>query len=188
MGGGNDPSYDNTYKDCVKSKKTLSDVQKCLEESLERVIKCTTTMLDNYFKAFPNSRILHSGYDLPCENALCDLSVTGSYDANWCGFNHTCTGELLLTFHNYYLGGLSQRYKQPQYKTLNMLGTSQKAGGVKGADIGKPVLSQGSPCQWTTLCVHPTYKSPSSNLIGEVFWNEYFSKQFSTNGVVVRAR
>jgi hypothetical protein len=183
--GGNDPSYDDTYKACVKGKKTLSEVEKCLEGSVGRAAKCTETMMDNYFKAFPNSRVLHSGYDLPCENALCDLTVTGSYDANWCGFNKTCTNEMFLTFHNTYLGTLNKRYKSPQYTTLNLVGASQKAAGIKGADVGKPVLTEGSPCQWTVLCVHPKYKSPSSNLIGEVFWDQYFSKQFTLGSVVV---
>jgi hypothetical protein len=181
--GGNDIAFDRPMKSCAKASKTFDEITKCLHDASERAKVCTETLLDNFFKAFPKSRVLHSGYDLPCENAYCELTITGSYDANWCGFNHTCTNELMEKFHGFYLGELSQRYSAPQYTTLNMLGTSQKAGGVPGADVGKPVLTKGSPCQWTVLCVHPKYKSPPAVAIGEVFWSQYFSKQ--TGGSVV---
>lgn len=175
--GGNDLLGDNTFKRCAKGAKTFDNMLKCMEEATAKVMKCTETMLDNFFKAFPKSRVLQSGYDLPCEDLLCDLTVTGWYDSGWCGFNSTCLNTMMERFQEYHLGGLSRKYAQPQYTVLNLLGTSQKAGGVAGADVGKPVLSQGSPCQWMALCVHPRYKSPAANLIGEVFWNQYFSKQ-----------
>merc|ERR1712096_157315 len=107
------------------------------------------------------------------------------YDAKWCGNNHTCTNSLLENFHRLYIDGLGKKYAQPQYTTLKLIGASQKAGGVPGADVGKPVLTQGSPCKWTTLCVHPKYKSPPAKLIGEVFWSEYFSKQTQSSRVLV---
>lgn len=183
--GGNDMTYDEPMKACAKTAKTFEDMDECLHLAVGRAVACSETLLGNYFKAFPKSRVLHSGYDLPCENILCDATITGSYDAGWCGGNHTCLNVLMENFHHYYIDGLGQKYSQPQYSTLNMLGTSQKAGNVPGADIGKPVLSQGSPCQWTTICVHPVYKSPAANLIGEVFWDQYFSKQLSNRTVIV---
>lgn len=183
--GGNDIAYDQAYKKCAKSAKVFDDMVQCLKAASSRAMKCTETMFDNYFKAFPKSRVLQSGYDLPCENLYCDVTITGSYDARWCGSNHTCLNTLMEKFHELYIGGLSQKYAGSHYSVLNLLGTSQKAGGVAGADIGKPVLSQGSPCQWTTLCVHPKYKSPPADLIGEVFWNQYFSKQTQSSSLVV---
>jgi hypothetical protein len=183
--GGNDLVYDSEYHSCAKGAKAYDDMMQCLESATKRASKCTETLLDNYFHAFPKSRVLHSGYDLPCEDALCDYTITGLYDAGWCGRNHTCLNTLMEKFHGLYLGGLSQKYAKPEYTTLNLLGTSQKAGGIPGADIGRPVLTQGSPCQWTTICVHPKYKSPSANLIGEVFWNDFFSKQPHNDAVIV---
>lgn len=181
--GGNDMAYDVPLKACAKTAKTFADMEDCTRQAVDRAMKCTEVLLDNYFKFFPHSRVLHSGYDIPCENVYCMATVTGWFDAGWCGlFNHTCMNTLMERFHHYYLDqGLSKKYSEPQYTTLNMLGTSQKAGGVPGAEVGKPVLTQGSPCHWTLGCIHPKYKSPPADAIGEVFWTHYFSKQAQNN-------
>merc|ERR1712232_1119862 len=184
--GGNDPLRDRTVRACAQTAKTFSDMEDCLRGAVDRAINCSETLLDNYFKVFPRSRVLQSGYDLPCENTLCEATLVGRFDAGWCGwYNHTCTNTLMERFHYYYLDqGLSKKYSEPQYSTLNILGTSQKAGGVPGADVGKPVLSEQSPCKWTAVCVHPAYKSPAADAIGEVFWDQYFSKQAQSSILV----
>jgi len=39
------------------------------------------------------------------------------------------------------------------------------------------VLSQGSKCEWETLCVHPKYGTPAGDAWGEAMWELFFSKQ-----------
>merc|ERR1711972_851078 len=64
---------------------------------------------------------------------------------------------------------------QPQYNGLNILGAGQKAAGIPGADVGKPVLDQGGPCKWNDGCVHPKPGSPAAEAVGEAFWDLFFS-------------
>ena len=81
------------------------------------------------------------------------------------------------TYENLYLADLIAKYPQPQYTGLYFIGASQKAWGVPGADVGKPVMTQGSNCKWVTECVHPKYNSPSGKAWGEAFWDFYFKNQ-----------
>lgn len=175
--GGNDIAFDKPMRACAKEAKTFEDMTECVHAASARAKKCTESLLDNFWKEFPKSHVMQSGYDLPCENWWCDLTMTGSYDAGWCGSNNTCLNSLIERFHHFYVGELSQKYAQQPYAGLNILGTAQKAGGIPGADVGHPDLTQGSPCQWETLCVHPKYGTPAATAVGEAFWSLYFSKQ-----------
>lgn len=166
---------------CAKKAPTFDDMVECIRETVRTTSNCTATLLDNYWKVFPKSKVMHSGYDLPCENLWCDLTITGIYDAGWCGrlrLNHTCLNELQVKFHKIYIEGLTDRYRdvQPGYTGINIHGAGQKAAGVPGAEVGRPVLTQGGPCKWATACVHPTYGSPAAIAVGEAFWDLYFSK------------
>eukprot|EP00928_Gymnodinium_smaydae_P041489 TRINITY_DN28076_c0_g1_i1.p1 TRINITY_DN28076_c0_g1~~TRINITY_DN28076_c0_g1_i1.p1 ORF type:complete len:324 (-),score=33.27 TRINITY_DN28076_c0_g1_i1:52-927(-) len=180
--GGNDLAYSSSLKACAGQAKQFEDMVACLKSTAQEIMGCTETLLNNLWKAYPNVKVMHSGYDLPCENALCDYSIVGLYEAGWCGSNHACINALMEQWHKFYVGGLMERYAdKPQYTGLNILGTCQKAGGVAGADVGKPVLSQGSPCQWEVVCIHPEYGSPAGIFVGEAMWELYFSLHVQPN-------
>lgn len=97
----------------------------------------------------------------------------------------TCASVLGFTWQGMYLGGLAKTYSEPQYTNLPMTGTAQKANKVPGADVGKPVLDQGSNCAWEALCVHPRYNTPAGKAWGDAFWNLYFSKHLNSNNTTV---
>jgi len=68
---------------------------------------------------------------------------------------------------------LAAKYPGQVY-SINLLGTAQKAGGVEGADLGKPV-NQGSPCLlMNELCEHPGPKLWVAET--DAMWDLFFSK------------
>mmetsp|Transcript_66949 Transcript_66949/g.150473 ORF Transcript_66949/g.150473 Transcript_66949/m.150473 type:complete len:293 (+) Transcript_66949:105-983(+) len=179
--GGNDLIFSAPFASCAKTAPTFDAMVGCIRETVRTITNCTALLLDNYWKVFPKSKVMHSGYDVPCENLWCDVTITGRYDAGWCGkfrLNHTCLNELQVIFHHMYIGSLTERYRglQAGYTGINIHGAVQKAAGVPGADVGRPVLTQGGPCKWYTLCVHPKYGTPAATAVGEAFWDLYYGK------------
>ena len=127
-------------------------------------------MLDYYFSKYPNSKVMQCGYDIPCELGECAFQPRVPY----CAGNISCSNICTVHWQGPLMDPLKAKYKG--YTGLNILGTVQKAGGVAGADVGKPVMDQGSPCDLMTSCVHPKYGKPGATAIGEAFWDLYFSK------------
>merc|ERR1712125_185000 len=127
------------------------------------------------------AKVMHSGYDVPCYDALCRATFTGVFDLAFCGRNNTCNNQAMYEFIDTYHGGLKKQFSEPQYTALFMMGAVQKANGVPGADAGKPVLTAGANCAWETECVHPTYNTPAGNAWGQSFWDLYFSKHLALN-------
>lgn len=179
--GANDVWQAVGFQACEKRAKNWDGVHKCMTTLMAKVSACTSKMLTNYFKAFPKSKVMQSGYDVPCQNALCQATFTGVFDLNFCGKNNTCNNQAMYDFIDIYLGDQKKKFSEPQYTTLFMMGAAQKANGVKGADVGKPVLSEGSNCAWETECVHPSYKTPAGEAWGKGFWDLYFSKHVSVD-------
>lgn len=179
--GANDNWQDGKFQSCLREAKgqSFDTALACVPPFNERVTACSVKMLTNYFKAFPKSKVMQSGYDQPCFNALCQVTFDAVFYGAYCPTNNlTCEATLGDHWLSMYLAGLEETFPQPQYDytTLRMTGTGQVAWGVPGAEIGKPVISDGTNCEWNTLCVHPTYDSPAGKLWGETFWNLYFSK------------
>jgi hypothetical protein len=193
--GANDIAHEGTtggpLAKCALTAFSFDAITRCAQECAERTLKCTATLLDNYFEAFPKSNVMQSGYDLPCEGlANGCMFVADAYVGHWCGLHqplsHTCLNKLFVAWHGFYVGGLIQKYAQsrPQYTGINVLGTVQKAAGIGGAEVGHPVLDKGSPCQWEVVCEHPTYGRKGAKAIGDAFWEKYFlSEQIRTGHV-----
>jgi hypothetical protein len=179
--GGNDIWADSTFQDCQKSVKgkAVSDpaVQKCISDFNTRVIKCHSTMFDNFYKVFPNTRILQAGYDVPCGNLLCGLSVNNAFAGNLCGTNDTCLNTMLHSWNTNHLDRMQQKYPAPGYTAIKLIGAVQMANNVAGADYDKPVLDKSANCAWETECIHPTYNTPAGKAWGDGMWKFYFSKQ-----------
>jgi hypothetical protein len=183
--GGNDIWQDSTFQTCQKKAKTQAALTACLTSVMHKVSACTQTNIGNYLKAFPKSKVMHSGYDVPCNNELCKLTLTGVFDMKYCAGNSTCNNKALYDFVNIYHADLRKAFPETQYTTLLMMGAVQKAAGIAGADVGKPVFDQSANCKWETLCVHPTYNSPAGKAWGQGFWDQYFSKHVNTKSTVV---
>ncbi len=142
----------------------------------------TKTLLEHYWKAYPQSKVMQCGYDIPCEQGGC--LHTDDSRIPFCKSNATCMDEVTLHWQGVYVDALDAHYNQPggvpgggSYDGLNILGTVQVAGGVKGAAVGYPVLGVGSPCDLETMCVHPTHGKAGATAVGEAFWELYYSKR-----------
>jgi hypothetical protein len=173
--GGNDLIDDKTFHSCTKNAKSMAEAQHCYVAATDIAIACTKTMFDAYWKVFPKSQIMECNYDIPCENILCRGFDTG-YLGNYCGSNITCLNEMGVVFQEQFVGRLRQMYPEPQYTGLLIGGAVQKAAGIAGADVGKPVLDKSGPCDMEVLCVHPKYGSKAGTAVGEAFWDLFFSK------------
>lgn len=182
--GANDVWQNRAFKDCQKKAKSWKALSSCIVALKEDVKSCTTALLENYWKAFPKSKVLHTGYDIPCYSLNCRLTFDSPFFVEYCGSNVTCANTMGRTYEELYIGDLTAKYHQPQYTGLHFIGASQKAWGVKGADVGAPVMTEGSNCRWVTECVHPTYNSPAGKAWGSAFWDKYFSRQISGNKTI----
>jgi len=91
----------------------------------------------------------------------------------------------MYDFISIYLDDMKEKFSPPMYTTLFMMGTIQKAEGVVGADVGKPVLDRGAKCEWETDCVHPSYNTPAGKAWGDAFWDLYFKERVSSNTALV---
>merc|ERR1711920_32077 len=182
--GANDVWQSLGFQGCERAATSWEGVLKCMNGLISKVSDCTAKMLQNFVKEFPKAKIMHSGYDVPCYNALCQATFMGVFGLAFCQKNNTCNNQAMYDFIDIYHSGLRKHFSEPQYTTLFMMGAVQKANGVKGADVGKPVLSESANCAWETECVHPTYNTPAGNAWGNGFWDLYFSKHLKANTIV----
>jgi hypothetical protein len=146
---------------------------------LGRKNACTEKLLETYWAAYPKSKVFQCGYDLPCYDTDTCLAKAASKSA-FCGTNVTCYTSGAVQNQHAEIDVRQAKYAQPQYTGLNILGTTQKAAGVPGADVGQPVLTQGGPCDMLGGCVHPRPGSAAATAIGDAFWDLFFSKYVKT--------
>jgi hypothetical protein len=173
--GGNDLAKDKAYNDCMKSAASNDDARICMGKELEKIDGCTSTLLETYWAKYPKSKVFQCSYDVPCLATDKCMEISQQRNA-YCGSNVTCHISSLVELQQMEIGSRQQKYPQPKYTGLNILGTVQKAAGVSGADVGKPVLDQGARCDWEFGCVHPKPQTPAWYAVGEAFWDLFFSK------------
>lgn len=183
--GANDIWQDQTFQNCLRNAKSENDSLKCQQGIASRVNSCTEKMLDAYWTQFPKSQVMQSGYDVPCDNLLCLDTLDAAFFSGYCGNNITCANSMGVSLQSMYLDDLQAKYSQPRYTAIKLIGAVQKAAGIPGADVGKPVLDKGAKCEWTTYCVHPKYGSPAGIAWGDAWWNLYFSKRAQELSVAV---
>jgi len=133
---------------------------------------CASKVLDPLFKKHPNVKVLNFFYDIPCLGLGCLPDLSGPN----CGLNKTCVVEGQKVWQKMYSEALAAKYPG-QVFSINLLGTAQKAGGVKGADVGKPV-HEGSPCGLiSVLCEHPSPRGwvAETNAMWDLFFSKYLA-------------
>lgn len=188
--GGNDIWSDSEFQACQKSVKgkAVNDpsVQKCIHNFNSRIIACHSTMFDKFYKAFPKSRILQAGYDIPCENLLCDTTLNNLFAGSLCGANSTCLNTMLHSWNTQHLDRMQEKYAAPSYTSIKLIGAVQKANHVSGADYDKPVYDKGANCAWETICIHPSYNTPAGQAWGDGMWNFYFSKEVDVKASIAQ--
>lgn len=185
--GANDQWDDGDFQTCLKNAKggTYDDALKCAPGEVDRIVGCASTLLNNYWAAFPDRKVLFTGYDVPCYSFLCDRSFTGAFYKNYCGSDVTCTNQLGFDFQKMYAAALRQEFQGKPFTTVSFIGAAQMAAGVAGADVGVPVMDRGAECSYTAYCVHPKYGTPAGDAWTDAFWDKYFAMEFGLNSTLV---
>lgn len=173
--GGNDMINDKEFATCTRLAPTLAAAEACTDKASAKVRKCTSSLLDNYWHAFPKSKVMECNYDVPCENQAC-RGMDSGYLGAFCRGNVQCWNTMAVHWVSQYIGKLAQKYPEPKYTAVHIEGTDQMAAGIPGASVGVPVLDRSGPCLQLVDCVHPIYGTPAAKAIGEAFWDLYFSK------------
>jgi hypothetical protein len=183
--GANDQWSDGDFQSCLKSAKggSWQDALDCAAPEVDRLVGCGATMLENYWNEFPKSKVLFTGYDIPCFNALCDLSFTHAFYGALCGNDITCTNTYGNDVQKLLSDAYVARFKGKPFTAVKFMGAAQKAAGIAGADAGTPVLDQGCECDYTAYCVHPKYGTPAGDAWTDAFWEKYFKNELSQSVV-----
>jgi hypothetical protein len=178
--GANDQWSDGDFQSCIKTAKhgSWQDALDCAAPEVERLVGCGATMLENYWAEFPKSKVLFTGYDIPCYSLLCD-PITETFYGKLCGGNVTCSNTYGNDVQNLLADAYVQRFAGKPFTAVKFMGAAQKAAGIAGADAGTPVLDQGAQCDYTAWCVHPKYGTPAGDAWTDAFWDKYFKNEMS---------
>jgi len=178
--GANDQWSDSDFQKCLKTAKG-KDYQKaldCAAPEVDRLVGCGSTMLENFWAEFPKSKVLFTGYDVPCYSLLCS-PVTDTFYGNLCGNDKACSNGFGQDVQQLLADALVKNFTGKPFTAVKFMGAAQKAAGVKGADVGTPVLDQGAECDYTAFCVHPKYGTPAGDAWTDAFWDKYFKDELS---------
>lgn len=178
--GGNDLAGDEKYHLCLDVARSVDAAKACIEAAVARLLPCTTSLLDNLWKAFPNAKVGQYNYMATCMESYggedCAAASAEFLGGSFCmsgkmGMPSFCMLSLLEHWQTLMVDATQATYPSPQYTGMNVLGAVQQASGVPGASIGHLNLTGGgAKCEWMTSCVHPTYGTPTADALGEAFW------------------
>jgi hypothetical protein len=188
--GANDQWVNHDFQKCLSDAHngTFADALKCAPHEVDRIVTCAATLLEHYWAEFPDSKVLFTGYDVPCYSSSCDYSFSGIFYGNFCGRTDVaktmaCSNQLASDVQQLYHAALVKRFAGKPFTAVKFMGAAQKAAGVPGADVGKPIMHAGAKCEWTSLCVHPKYGTPAGDAWTDAFWDKYFKDEL--HGLVV---
>jgi hypothetical protein len=176
--GANDQWSDGDFQACLKNAHggSFQDALDCLPAEVERVSGCAQTLLENYWKVFPKSKVLFTGYDIPSFGLLCD-PVTEAFFGKFCGSDVSCSNQLEVEVQKQYSAALTQKFANYPFTAASFIGAAQKGSGIAGADVGTPVIAQGVPEKYTAWCVHPKYGTPAGDAWTVAFWDKYLKHE-----------
>ena len=61
---------------CLKAAKNDDEAKTCMKASSDKAKACTESLLEPFFKRFPNSKPMQCNYDVPCENSSLTVHST----------------------------------------------------------------------------------------------------------------
>jgi hypothetical protein len=165
--GGNDRG-DESFTLCSAAATTPDEMRVCLESLTQSIVQCSTVLISELWRGFPSTKVVQVGYDLPChkpgDNTMFPV----------CGTDIECFNKLAIAWNDGHLAEMTSRLDH-RYSGISVMGATQVGGQVDGAQVGKPVLTEGSPCHLMGGSVHPIWPLAGSTTIGEYMWQEYFS-------------
>merc|ERR1712032_629079 len=118
--GANDQWQDTEFQDCLKGSKSDAAAMECVKSESNKILGCTTTMLDNYWKAFPESKVLQTGYEVPCQNFFCQETFDRVFYRAYCGDNITCSNHMGYDFQTYHVASLHKQYPDKPYNSISI--------------------------------------------------------------------
>lgn len=183
--GADDQVHDKPFQACLKSSRSQDQAVSCIDTEVTRVANCSATMLENYWDVFPSSRVLFTGYDIPCFNFFCMTTFERLFYRAFCGDDVACFLHLGQMYQTRYAGNLTVRLRGKPFEYRPFWGAVQKAAGIPGAEVGSPNLTVGAKCAWEYICLHPKYGSPAGDAWRDAFWDLYFSKRHGDSSHVV---
>ena len=137
-------------------------------------------IVDNIHSANPNAQIVGFGYDLMFGGFGCGFVTKDLFPQCWKNSSiaspNRCFNTQLIRIQE----GWEQLAKtRPFLTAINLLGATQVAGGVKGAEIGKPNLDLMGPAEYwpiTLECFHPSRPAGAEVIMAE-FYKQYWSQK-----------
>jgi len=163
-----------------------------IDAIVAQVMADIITFLEPALEERPDIKLATFGYDILFWDYPMCKSTGDKMFAPYCGPRSgrdyiPCCNQLFYKIQSECTDVLARKYKQ--VSSPNLLGSWQHAGGVPGADIGKPVDTVFSPNQFTgplKLCLHAN--DAGYDVIFKNLWDLFFSKHHVSNGTVVTPR
>jgi len=139
-------------------------------------------ILDAVHEANPDMRVVGFGYDIMFGGIGCEALTHDLFPQCWKGGGSTrCFNTQFIRIQAVW----EHLAKTRDYlDVINILGTTQVAGNIPNASIGKPNLDYFGPAKYWPdweFCIHPgvlpANASSGSMIIMEEFYKQYWSKQ-----------
>lgn len=176
---GNDAAY--ILPKCAKAGKTADE---CGNEMLNNVMQNMNTILDAVHESNPQMKVVGFGYDIMFGDVGCSAMTHSIFPQCWKDADEVAGARCFnMQFTKIQAIWQILAAQRPYVSTVNLLGTTQAAGGYPGAQIGKPDMDKfGPPQYWPVLegCIHPgvmpVYTS-GAMIIMEAFYERYWSSE-----------
>lgn len=179
--GGND-----ALAECPACAAKGGTAAECADDLIKKATGWITTITDGIHKSNPNATIVGFGYDIMFGGLGCELVTKDVFPQCWSNKSVTnpkrCFNDQFIKIQ-----GVWETFAaaKPYITALNLLGTSQVAGGNKKAAIGKPDLDKFGPAKYwpdTLACIHPSTSGGDNSgamVIMKEFYNQFWSKSLS---------
>lgn len=168
---------------CASSGKTAPE---CGDQLVGLMLKSMGTILDSVHKANPNMKISGFGYDVMFGGPGCSVAARTVFPQCWKTHNATQTPIECFNTQFVRIQGVWEQLakgREDFVTVLNVLGTTQVAGGDSKATIGNPDLASFGPAKYwpdSLGCIHPSITGGDNSgamLIMEQYYEQYWSKE-----------
>jgi hypothetical protein len=166
--------------DCAETGKTAAA---CGDELMAKCTGWMTTIIEGIHEANPNAKIVGFGYDIMFGGLGCEVIEKSIFPQCWKNKSVTnpvhCFNTELIRIQELW-ETLATKYEF--VTAINLLGTTQIAGGDKVATIGKPNMDKTGPAKYwpdTLECIHPSKSGGEKSgamVIMREFYKQYWSK------------
>merc|ERR1712224_177514 len=161
----------------------MGTAAECGNEPMTNALKRMSTIIDGIHEANPDAQVVGFGYDTMFGGLGCSIIQKEIFPQCWSNKSEAnpirCFNTELIRIQEAWETLDAER---PYVTAINLLGTTQVAGGDAKAAIGKPDLDKNGPRQyWPDLleCIHPSTSGGDKSgamVIMKQFYEQYWSK------------